>query len=80
MAKIEKFLRKLSIENRKIAKDILIKILSGNLQGLDVKKLKGYTNLFRIRKGNIRIVFHHEDGNINVIFIGMRGDSKYKQF
>lgn len=81
MNKIEKFLKNLSSKNRQAVKSILIKVLSGELQGLDVKKLKGHKNLFRVRLGDMRIVFfQEEEEEFNIIFIGRRGDSKYNKF
>lgn len=80
MDRVKKFLRKLSPSDQDDIGGVLQKIKKGNTEGLNVKKLRGYTNLFRVRKGDIRIVFHQEDGNFNVIFIGRRGDSKYNQF
>ena len=80
MGKIEKFLRKLSPSNRQIVKEALVKVLSSDLQGLNVKKLKGHQGLFRVRIGNVRIVFSQEEGVIYVVFIGKRGSSGYKKF
>ena len=79
MDNIEKFLRKLSFDKRQTVKNVLIKILSDKTQGLDVKKLKGYTHLFRVRMGGVRIVFF-QDKTTRILFIGKRGDSKYEQF
>lgn len=61
-------------------KQVFVEILSGETQGLDVKKLKGYKNLLRVRRGNIRIVFLQEEGTIRILFVCRRGDSKYEQF
>ena len=80
MAKIEKFLRRLSFGERRIAKDTLVKLLSGEFHGLDIKKIKGYKNLYRIRKGNLRIVFYQEEDIREIVFIGRRGDSTYEKF
>lgn len=80
MGSIEKFLRKLPKEERQAIKKALVSILLGEVYGFDVKKLQGYKNVYRIRIGSIRIVFSKEGENFNVIFVGRRGDSKYKQF
>ena len=80
MNKAEKFLRELSFDERQKIKDVLTKILSGKTKGLDVKKLKGYKNLFRVRVGDIRVVFYQDGKIIGVLFIGKRGSSKYNQF
>ena len=41
----------------------------------DVKKLKGYENYYRLRVGDIRIIFEKEDDKIKIIVIdiGNRG-------
>ena len=80
MGNIEKFLRKLPAKDRQVAKGVLVKILSDTIQGLDIKKLKGYKKLFRVRKGDIRIVFSQEEETIHIMFIGRRGDSKYNKY
>ena len=80
MDKAKKFLRKLSGAKREGIDEILYKIEIGKTQGLDIKKLKGYKNTFRVRIGDIRIVFSEDKGIIQVLFIGKRGDSKYEQF
>lgn len=80
MDRVKKFLKKLSPSDQEEIDDVLQKIEKGNIKDLNIKKLKGYKNLFRVRKGNIRIVFSQEEKNFNVIFIGKRGESKYEQF
>ena len=44
----------------------------------DVKKLKGITNGYRLRVGNVRVLFERNDGQIHIIKIDNRGDI-YKQ-
>lgn len=57
MDKIAKALGKLSEEERKQLKGLLLAIKVGNLKKLDLKKLKGRDNIFRVRKGKLRIIF-----------------------
>ena len=80
MERIKKFLRKLPETQQDEIDGILYEIEHGETQGLDVKKLKGHKNLYRIRVGDIRIVFSKENRSFNIIFIGRRGDSKYQRF
>ena len=49
--RIEKSLRKLSEKERSAIKEILLMIRNNKLTGLDIKKLKGRDDIFRIRKG-----------------------------
>ena len=77
MDKVEKFLRKLPKKQRKLLQQIIQKILSGDLSGLDVKKLTGYPDFFRVRKGEIRILFKKMPNGFRVIKIEKRGDDTY---
>jgi mRNA-degrading endonuclease RelE of RelBE toxin-antitoxin system len=56
----------------------LKKIYKNENINIDLKKLATYTNYYRIRKGNIRIIFYIDDDGeciISVIeSIGYRGD------
>ena len=40
----------------------------------DIKQLKGYTSLYRLRVGDMRVIFRKEADNIYVLLIGSRGD------
>jgi len=79
MDKAKKFLRKLSLAKQDQIVETVSKIVAGKTQGLDIKKLKGHKNLFRVRVGDIRIVFSEDKGIIQILFIGERGDSKYEK-
>lgn len=73
MDSITKFLLKLSLSERQILLQIIQQIIALQLDGLDVKKLTGKENYFRVRKWKIRIIFKKE-GNIgNIIDVHYRG-------
>ncbi len=76
--KIEKALKKLTEKERKAAKSILIKIQKEKTGDLDIKKLKGRNDIFRVRKGRIRIVFRKNNENISILFIERRSDKTYR--
>ncbi len=78
MDKISKALRKFSVFERKQVKIILEKIYSKKLENLDLKKLKGRDDVFRARKGNIRIIYRIKDKNIFILSIERRSDKTYK--
>jgi len=42
---------------------------------LDIKKLKGYNNHYRIRVGNYRILFFRETGEARVYDISIRSNA-----
>jgi len=52
-----------------------IKIGIEKLPDGDVKKLKGYENLYRLRIGDWRVIFSYADKNVILIEeVGLRGD------
>ncbi len=67
---VEKFIRK---QNKDMQKRIINSIYS--LPSGDIKKLKGFDNYYRIRIGDIRIIFEKEDKNLKIVVIdiGNRG-------
>lgn len=77
MDKIDKFLRKISKKDREKINDLVFKIINRDFSGLDYKKLKGYSNIYRIRKGNIRIIFTiNEDEIVNIISIDRKQEEE----
>jgi mRNA-degrading endonuclease RelE of RelBE toxin-antitoxin system len=81
MDKIAKALLLLSPDEREVIKDILLKIKKNSLIGFDLKKLKSTKNIFRIRKGKIRIIFKKNDGGeISILAIERRSDQTYSKF
>lgn len=61
MDKIEKALRTLSVKERQRVKEILEQLGSGGAKNLDIKKLKGREDIFRVRKGTLRILYRLDD-------------------
>ena len=78
MDKIEKALRKLNTGERSVIGQILKLLSSGKLAGLDIKKLKGRDDIFRVRKGDMRIIYRVQNGDIYILIIERRGESTYK--
>lgn len=77
MDKIEKVLQKLNRQERQKLKEILAKIKAGDLGALDLKKLKGRENVFRVRKGKMRVIFYKEGSIIKILSLERRNDSIY---
>lgn len=69
MDKIKKALKKLTKKEREAIKSILDKIKKENFKDLNIKKLKGRDDIFRIRKRKIRIIFHKAKESILVLSI-----------
>jgi len=81
MDKIEKELKKLSQKEKEEIKKILLSIKDNSLSGFDIKKLKNCDNIFRIRKGKIRIIFKKSNDNtISILTIEKRSDNIYNDY
>ena len=78
MDKIKKFLEKLSKKEKETTKEILSLLETNNVSGLDVKKLKGHSDIFRVRKSDIRIIYRIESGKIKLLAIMRRNEKTYK--
>lgn len=78
MDKIAKALKKLSDSERAAVKIILLKLKSKELDNLDIKKLKGRDDIFRVRKGKIRIIYKITSDKIFILTIERRNDNTYK--
>ncbi len=76
--KIEKALRKLTEKERKAIKNILTKIKKEKIKDLDIKKLKGRDDIFRVRKGSMRIVFRKKNESILILSVERKSDKTYK--
>jgi mRNA-degrading endonuclease RelE of RelBE toxin-antitoxin system len=78
MDRIEKALKKLSAQEKVRVKQILQKLYSGNIKELEIKKLKGREDVFRVRKGKLRIIYHiRKDSSIYILAIERRSDTTY---
>ncbi len=78
MPSLKKLLARFNKEERENIEFLIEKIISLNWQSIDVKKLKGYQNIFRARQGKIRIIFAKDKKEISIITIERRRESTYK--
>lgn len=72
MDKIRKFLCKLTSKEQIVIYDILQSILNNDFWHLDITKLVNNENKYRVRKGNIRIVFSKSSDGNKIINIDYR--------
>lgn len=77
MDKISKALGKLTPKTKEHIKKIVIALQSGRFDNLDIKKLKGQTNIFRLRKGNIRIIYQIRNNDLSILKIEQRKETTY---
>jgi mRNA-degrading endonuclease RelE of RelBE toxin-antitoxin system len=80
MDRINKELAKLSPKERALVKDIVAQLKTGSFSKLDVRKLKGYEHMYRVRKGKIRIIYQTIKTGIFILTIDRRSDTTYKKF
>ena len=78
MGKLDKLLRKFSAKEREEIEHIIEKIIRQDLAGLNCKKLKGLKNIFRVRKGSIRVIFEFGASQPRIIAIERRREDTYK--
>ena len=78
MDKIDKAIQKLTKKEKKWIKEVVKALRSGRFDNLDIKKLKGEDNIFRVRKGKVRIVYQIRDGNTFILKVGHRKEDTYK--
>jgi mRNA-degrading endonuclease RelE of RelBE toxin-antitoxin system len=78
MNPIEKALLKFSPAERSRIEEAIRSLVSGKIVGLDIKKLKGREDIFRVRKGDIRVIYRKADnGHITILHVGRRNDKTY---
>ncbi|MCP6718243.1 MAG: type II toxin-antitoxin system RelE/ParE family toxin [Patescibacteria group bacterium] len=78
MDEIRKALQKFNAKEKKQIEFVLKKLHSKNVQGLDIKKLKGRDDIFRIRKGDLRVIYRLENDDIFILVIDRRREDTYK--
>lgn len=81
MDKIEKALARFSEKERERVRELLLQIKTKNFAQLDFKKLKGNKDVFRIRKGDLRIILRLDNKDkIFILAIERRNDTTYRDF
>jgi mRNA-degrading endonuclease RelE of RelBE toxin-antitoxin system len=77
MNKLDKFLSKLDSKNRLILEKVISLIVINEFSTLDLKKLKGSSDKYRVRIGKIRIIFERTKTGNNIQNISYRDDNTY---
>ena len=70
--------KKLSKKERKVISVILNKLIKEDFSSLNLKKLKGYDDIFRVRKSSLRIIFRQTKKDIKLLSIDRRNEDTYK--
>jgi mRNA-degrading endonuclease RelE of RelBE toxin-antitoxin system len=78
---VEKWKKLLSLQTREVKQvllDTIREIEEGAWFGMDVKKIKGFKNLYRLRKGKFRILFMRAKDGYVVVDLKIRNEETYK--
>lgn len=78
MDKVDKALSRLTPKEKRHIKEIVRTLQSGRFSGLDIKKLKIGNDIFRVRRGRIRIIYQVRNDCIFILKIGFRKEDTYK--
>ncbi|KKU19494.1 MAG: hypothetical protein UX29_C0003G0033, partial [Parcubacteria group bacterium GW2011_GWA2_46_10] len=55
-------------------------LIANDFRGLDLKKLRGSEDIFRIRKGDIRIIYRRDGSKLFVLAIERCSEGTYRNF
>lgn len=78
MDDIGKFLAKLTNEERDRVLSITSRLLKADTEGLDIKKLRGHGNVFRVRLGRVRIIYSVDASKVRIIRTAFRSEDTYR--
>ena len=75
--KIMKFLKRLTRKELKRVLSVIDDIEKGSIEHLDINRLSGHKNIFRVRVGDIRILFMQSKTEYRLVSIERRSDTTY---
>lgn len=78
MDKVSKLLKKLTGPEKKVLQKLLKQVGRTGLEGLDVKRLVGREDIFRIRKSDLRVILRLEKGKFFILTVERRSEKTYK--
>jgi len=77
MDRLAKAPQKLRSGEHARVESVLVKIAARDWSGLDVEKLKGRDDMYRVRTGSIRIIFRVADAQVFIVSIERRSGTTY---
>ncbi len=80
MDKLQKALEKLNNKEKPAVKSILQKLFADQLLGLNTQKLRGHTDIFRVRKRNLRIIYQQKKLTISILALERRSEKTYMDY
>ncbi|MHB8860654.1 MAG: hypothetical protein ACYC48_02870 [Minisyncoccota bacterium] len=78
MHRIDKFLARLDAERREKVLDIVGRLQRSDFSGLDMRKLQGSSDIYRVRAGKVRIKFSMDVSGIRILDISLRSENTYR--
>jgi len=78
MDKVKKYLLKIGSKDRVKILTVLKKIEIGKTKNLDIKQLRGYPDILRVRVGNHKIIYQNKGDQTRLLSVGRRNDDTYK--
>lgn len=78
--RIQKFLRKLPEKQRRGIERLIERIVARETDSLDVQKIQGGHDIYRVRQGDLRIIYRLFDDEVFIIASERRSDNTYRKF
>jgi mRNA-degrading endonuclease RelE of RelBE toxin-antitoxin system len=80
MDELQKAIAKLAKEHRAVFDSLMVRLYERNFLGLDLAKLKGHKDVFRVKHGRLRIIFRMNREGLSVLEVGLRNENTYRNF
>lgn len=78
MDKVDKTLKKLNRTDRGRALATFKKLKAGDFSSLDIKRLKESSDVYRVRTGDLRIIFKKVGSTVEIVDLGYRSEKTYR--
>ncbi len=80
MNKLQKAIAKLPKEHKTTFSLLMVRLLSRDFLGLNITQLKGKKDIYRLRHGKLRVIFHMHKDELLVLQVGLRSEKTYRDF
>lgn len=80
MDKLQKALAKLPKQHRAIFDALMIKLLARDFLGLNIAKMKGYKDIYRVKHGRLRVIFKMNQQGLFILEVGLRSERTYRNY
>lgn len=78
MTKLKRALKGFTEKEQRLIKLLIQRLIKKDLINLDIKKLSGYQDVFRVRKSKLRIIYQVlSSGKVIILKIDRRSDTTY---